>query len=661
MAFLTPAEHNTLAAICDTIVPALPDGTDYPTLNEHSARTLNLEPYVAASLERSTSEAEKRELKAFLRALEVPVVNGALNRKWQRFSDLPLADREAILADWGNSRILKRRQAFQGIKQITLFLAYANLPNNDKHPVWETIGYSGPHGGSDDTPKAIEPYDISDQHTLTTDVLIIGSGAGGGVVAGELSEAGYEVMVVEKGGYHTEADFTGNEREANDMLYEQNATLTTADTSMLILAGSTLGGGTTVNWSASFRTPDHVLNEWANEYGIRDAATDTWQRSLDAVTGRTDVDCDESFPNPNNAMLEKGAVALGYHMDVIPRNVKGCEDCGFCGYGCTFGAKQGTMKTYLQDAYERGGKIVVNAKALRVLHERGEAKGAVLEVPDKNGHIKLVTVKAKIVVVSAGSIHTPALLKRSNLQNPNIGEHLHLHPVSMVFSIFDEPIRPWMGVPMSRISKEFSNLDGRGYGTALEVAPAHPGLGAAILPWQSARQHKQLIAKMAHTANGIALTRDYYGGRVRVDTHGEPILDYQLHPYDAKHLQRGILELLKIHYAAGAKEIYAPHNAFFGHINDGNDSSFVRFLRKVEDAGIKRLALPLFSAHQMSSARMAASPRQGALKPTGETWDVKNLFVADGSAMPTATGVNPMISIMGTSHYIAQHIKAALN
>jgi choline dehydrogenase-like flavoprotein len=124
---------------------------------------------------------------------------------------------------------------------------------------------------------------------------------------------------------------------------------------------------------------------------------------------------------------------------------------------------------------------------------------------------------------------------------------------------------------------------------------------------------------------------------------------------------RGILEALKIHHAAGARELFAPHAELISYKNEGNDSQFVRFLRRVEDAGLEPNAFPLFSAHQMSSARMAASPRQGALKPTGETWEVKNLFVADGSAMPTATGVNPMMSIMATAHYISQHIKQTLS
>ena len=297
---------------------------------------------------------------------------------------MSITEREAILASWAKSRFELRRKAFQGIKRLALFIAYSNQPEKEKHPAWEAFNYPGaPGGGTED--RKITPYEINNNKTLTCDVLVIGSGAGGGVVAGELSAAGYDVMVVEKGDYYAEKDFDGNELNATETMLEKFGSLTTHDTSMVVLAGKLLGGGTTINWSASFRTPDHVLSEWANEYGVTDANTDVWQNSLDAVWTRSNVNCDESHLNGNNTVLERGLKKLGYHVDTIPRNVKGCEDCGFCNYGCSFGAKQSTLKTYLQDAYERGSRIVVRATVKRVMHENGVAKGAIVEAEDKNG------------------------------------------------------------------------------------------------------------------------------------------------------------------------------------------------------------------------------------------------------------------------------------
>lgn len=657
MGFLSTTERQAMSAICEALVAAQAGDN---SLHYYSAADANLAERLEEAYVNIANPAEKRELKLLLTSFERALFNGLLTGIWKPLSQMTIIERETVLAAWASSRFAVRRKAFQGIKRLALFIAYANLPETEKHPAWDSFNYPGPPQPNEIAP-AIEPYLINSKQTLSCDVLVIGSGAGGGVVAGELSAAGHDVMVIEKGEYFSERDFTGNELTSTERMFEKYGSLTTEDTAMSVLAGTLLGGGTTINWNASFRTPQHVLREWANEYGISDAISDTWQASLDAVLQRSNVSCEESHLNGNNMMLERGLQKLGYHMDTIPRNVKGCEDCGFCNYGCTFGAKQGTLKTYLQDAYERGARIVVRATVKRVMHQNGIATGVVVEVQDDADNIQLITIKAKVVVVSAGTIHTPAILKRSGLENPNIGEHLHLHPTSLIFSLFDEPIRPWHGVPMSRISKEFSNLDGRGYGFALEVAPAHPGLTASTLPWLNAKMHKGMMANIDKMANVLAITRDYYGGRIVLDEYGEPILRYQLHDYDKRHLQRGIIEAAKVHFAAGAKEIYAPHAAVYTYINDGNESNFIRWLRQVEDADLKPNAFPLFSAHQMSTARMAATAQQGVCKPTGETWEIKNLFVADGSSMPTATGVNPMMSIMGTAHYISQHIKAAMS
>jgi hypothetical protein len=262
-------------------------------------------------------------------------------------------------------------------------------------------------------------------------------------------------------------------------------------------------------------------------------------------------------------------------------------------------------------------------------------------------------------VVAAGAIHTPALLLRSGLVNANIGANLHLHPVTVTYGIFDEPITPWQGPPMSRLSTEFADMDGRGYGVRLETAPVHPGISALTFSWQSGQEHKRLMRNLNHTANIIILTRDFYGGRVAVDRGGQPVLHYQLHPYDARHLMRGLLEALRVHIAAGAREISSPHNdALVYRPAEGGD--FEAYLKQVESRGFQPNTYMLFSAHQMSSCRIGGNSALGAVDPGGESYEVRNLFVADGSVLPTASGVNPMLTIMGTAHYLAQQIKARL-
>lgn len=656
MTFLTDVERRALHTIAETLMPSVPMMNDeMGAFNPVQRQEFVTE--LEQAYELAVDDDAGRELKILLRGFESATFNGVLGGAWKPLSQMTQTEREQVLKNWAFSRFFVRRKGFQAFKRLILFMGYSN-PSVGQHPLWTAIRYPGAFAPTVESTSSIQPINIGSETTLMTDVLVIGSGAGGGVVAGELAAAGFEVLVVEKGSYFTDNQLVGNERQSTEAMYEKKGALTTQDTSMMILAGSTLGGGTTINWAGSLRTPDNVLEEWARDYGFDGAISPEYKASMDAVSARMNVNSDECGLNGNNAQLVKGSEKLGYAVEVIPRNVKGCEDCGYCNFGCAFGAKQSTLKTYLQDAVEHDAKILVRAIVERLTHANGTATGAILSVTDDEGKVHRVAVKANTVVVSAGSINTPAILRRSGLTNPNIGANLHLHPVSVIFSLFEEPIRTWQGAPMTRVVKQFNNQDGKGYGVVLEVAPAHPGLTAATLPWMGGEQHKRLISSMEHLANVIVIARDFHGGRVSIDKQGQPVVEYKLHSYDRKHLQKGVLEALKIHHAAGAREISSPHNERMTFVNDGK-SDFGAFLKKVEAKGLKPNDFALFSAHQMSSCRIAAYPQLGAVKPDGELWELRNCYVVDGSAMPTATGVNPMLSILTLAHYLVQGIKAS--
>ncbi len=655
MPFLNNRQKHTLSRLADTLIPALEaqDGED-ERLFGIRASDLNIGELAEVKLEAIADAAKLREIRLFLNLLEIPWVNLLLTGQWGVFSAMKLDRRTAVLRSWGNSRLAVRRRAFQNLKRVLIFLFYATMPDNKPNPTWPVFAYNAPPSAPVDRLRSIQPLTITEDTVLETAVLIIGSGAGGGVVAGELSAAGLDVLLVEKGGYFAEPDYTGQEIAGYNNLYEKEGALTTADLSMSVLAGSALGGGTAVNWLTSLMPPDVVLAEW-EALGFAAATSAEFQNSLAAVSTRIGINTQESAPNRQNELLAQGAQALGYQVDVIPRNVRGCVDCTFCNYGCVYGAKQSTLKTYLQDTFDRGGRIIVNAHADRILHYDGRASGAVLTIT-QNGQQHGLTVQANVVVVAAGAIHTPALLRRSGLHNKHIGQHLHLHPVTQTWGIYEEPVYSWQGAPQTRVIHDLANLDGRGYGVWLETSPGHPGSYTSSLPWQSGRQHKRLAQRLHHIANHIVLTRDFHGGRIRLDNQGRPILHYQLHKYDAQHLWQGMVESFKIHRAAGALRLVAPHNLFITW-QPGED--FEAFLAKVHRHGFPPNGYGLFSAHQMSTCRIGASPATGALKPTGETYEVANLWVADGSVFPTAVGVNPMLTIMGTAHYIAQHIKQA--
>lgn len=655
MPFLNERQKYTLSRLADTLIPALEvqDGED-ERLFGIRASDLDIGELAEAKLEAVADARKLREVSLFLNLLEMPLVNLLLAGQWGAFSAMQLDRRTAVLRSWGNSRLAIRRRIFQGLKRLITFLFYATMPDGRPNPTWPVFAYEGPPFTPMDTPRSIQPLVVGkEETTLETAVLIIGSGAGGGVVAGELSAAGLDVLVVEKGGYFAEADYTGQEVAGYNSLYEKQGALTTADVCMSVLAGSTLGGGTAVNWLTSLPPPQDVLVEWA-QHGFSAAATAAFEESLIAISARLGITTAESEANRQNELLAQGAQALGYQVDVIPRNAHGCIDCSYCNYGCVYAAKQSTLKTYLQDAYDRGGRFLVNAHVDRILQQHGRVTGAEVTV-NQNGQTQhSLTIKADIVVVAAGAIHTPALLRRSGLHNKHIGQHLHLHPVTQTWGIYADPVYSWRGAPQTRVVQDFADMDGRGFGVRLETSPGHPGSYTSSLPWQSGRQHKRLVQRLHHIGNHIVLTRDFYGGQVRLDSQGQPVLHYHLHKHDARHLWQGMVESFKIHRAAGAQRIIAPHNRYI-FWQSGED--FELFLAKVQQQGFPVNGYGLFSAHQMSTCRIGHSPATGALKPTGETYELANLWVADGSVFPTAVGVNPMLSIMATAHYIAGQIR----
>ena len=376
----TDRQLQTLRAVCDTLIPSLPVPENLSEnarrLFARAASDLHVAEFLDTALPEVTDSAAQLQFKLFLDALDQPLVNSLFGHS-KAFRLMTLTEQTEILRRWSESPIPMQRQAFQAIKRLAFFMFYT-LPTDAykktgpyTNPNWAALGYNGPPKADPTDARPIQPlrFEHNDAVTLHCDAVIVGSGAGGGVVAGELSAAGLDVIVLEKGGYNAERDFDGLELPSNQRLYENKGLLTTADQGVVVLAGSTLGGGTVVNWSASFRTPEQVTREWAVDYGVDGYEGVEYQAAMDAVSTRINVNERESIPNPQNNILARGGAALGYQTKVIPRNVKGCEECGFCTFGCAFGAKQSTLKTYLQDAYDHGAKIAVEVNVERILIE----------------------------------------------------------------------------------------------------------------------------------------------------------------------------------------------------------------------------------------------------------------------------------------------------
>jgi choline dehydrogenase-like flavoprotein len=552
------------------------------------------------------------------------------------------------MLSWADSRLTMRRAAFQALRKAVGFL-YVMLPGaaGEVNPVWQKLGYPGPIGVQrPEAPRKLNVTVPDKEMTLTCDVCVIGSGAGGGVAAAVLAAAGKEVIVLEAGGYFDDADFDGAELAGYQRLYAECGFASTRDHSVGFLAGECVGGGTVVNYCTSFRTPDEIRDEWADE-GVEWIRGPEYTESLDAVCQRISVNTAHNRVSKREQVLQCGLKRLGWHVDTMPRNVIACDQgavCGYCGYGCAIGAKQSTVKTWLADAQKHGAKILAETRAEKVRVERGVATG--VEAWSKKG--RRVVVKCKHIVVACGAIHTAALLLRSELENEHIGRHLHLHPVSNVSGVFDEEIRPWEGTMQAIYSDEHRYLTGN-YGVKYETTSLQPVIAMAVMPWREPQDFRVRMAQLSRTSAIGVLLRDRGAGRVSIDREGHPVSSYTLSDFDRRHMQRGFRGAAEILESAGAKRIYSPHAKLCCY-EPGKNGTIETFVKDMDAAGWGNAQLALFSFHIMGSARLGDSPDVSATNPDGETWEVKNLYVMDGSSFPSASGVNPMISIEAIAH-----------
>ena len=598
---------------------------------------------VARRIARLPRAADRAELDLLLRLLDNRIVNLLLAGVPQPFTRMSPERRERYLRAWATSRIPQLRKAFQALKRLTTVTHYTT-PGAGR-----SIGYPGPLGPPPPTPKPIRPLPITIDTTLDCDVVVIGSGAGGGVVAGELAARGKDVIVLEKGGYRNEADFSHQEGDALETMYDAGGLLASRDLGLVVLQGATLGGGTVINYTTSFHTPDTVRDEWARGHALPHFTSAEFTHSLDAVAQRLGVNTAHANPSGRDRVLIRGLEQKGWHHGLLPRDVRGCsqdDSCGYCGFGCRRAAKQSTLITYLQDAAARGARVVVDCDVRRVDLDRGRASGVTARVGPHS-----VTVRARTVVVAGGSIHSPALLLRSGITLPALGRYLALHPATAVLAHMDEDVRPWTGTVQAHYSDQFAELND-GYGFKFETAPIHPSLQALAAPWESAAQHRARMAQLPRTALVGILLRDRFGGRVSVDAQGNPVVDYRLSRYDAGHLRRAFDAAGELLEAAGAREIWAPLARCISY-RPGAARAHKDWLARVDSAGWGPNELLLVTFHQMASCRMGATARTSVVDAENRVWGIRNLYVADASTFPSASGVNPMLTVMAIAHRAA--------
>ncbi len=639
---LAPRDLRALRALCDAFLP-----------DEPSAWRASMPERCAAVLLSLPDRDDLARARLFLRMLETPTAGLALAGTWGPLSRLGPRDATAFLGRVAAHPVGLLRGAFQAMKRLVAVTYYADVDETGRGPVWERMGYPGPIARSD-APRRLRSMRIERDTELDCDVVIVGSGAGGGVVAAELAAAGQDVIVLEIGGHYEDADLDQLEVPSLRRMYLDGGLSATADQSVVVLAGSCLGGGTVINYTTSFATPESLRAEWARVSGLDLFTSATFARSLDVVCARLGVNSEHGTASSRDAIMEAGLRAHGWHVAAMPRDVRGCTQddvCGYCGFGCVRGAKRSMLRTFLEDAAERRARFVVECEAERVLIRGGAAIG--VEARGRSG--ARLRVRARAVVAAAGSIGTPALLLRSGLGG-EVGRGLHLHPVTAVWGTFAHEVRPWTGTIQSRYSEQLADLDA-GYGVRFETAPIHPAFQALGAAWADRDQLHETMRELPRTSVIGLLLRDRGAGRVTVARSGRPVVRYAISPYDQGHVRRGVEAAARVLLAAGATRVRSmqlrPVELVAGRPVD-------EWMRRVDRVGYGPSATSYVTFHQMGSCRMGADARRGTVDGTGRIHDVRGLYVADASLFPTASGVNPMITVSALAHYVAQQMKATL-
>lgn len=679
--FLTGPQRQTLDALCRRIVPAAYDP---------AAPVVELGAAVEARLAEG-DPALRRQVALLLGVFGHAITCAIVARRVRGFSRLSIAQQDALLRSWERSRFAARRTIFQAFRRLILSTFYSMpashaaigfrgplhlrapaLPwegalagvTQDTEPVARvSAGGDATSAGSHDVHgNVVQGHQVNGDVNLTADVCVVGTGAGGAVMAARLAEAGYDVVMLEEGGYWTADDFTEDEAEMVPRLYADRGFRATDDLAISLLQGRSVGGSTTINWMLMLRTPDSVLEEWAIEHGTEGMGPSELAPVFDLIESEVHA---RTVPDdahaPNNRIILDGAARLGWSARPAMINAKGCVRAGFCGVGCRYGAKQSTLVTYVPRALAAGARLYSDVRVERVERiERGSGEArkrvhaAVLDRGTGTPR-RALTVDAPIVVLAAGAVGTPAILQRSGLGGGGVGKFLRLHPTSAVIGLYDREMYGAAGIPQSALSDEFLRGDGDGYGFWIECPALLPGLAAAAVPGFGA-EHREVMRRFPNLGTLIVLARDgaergRSSGEVSVDRRGRVRIRYRVTKRDARTLVDGLAAAARLHLAAGATEALTLHAPTVRVRSEGDVSGVLHAPHGPNQLG-------LFSAHVNGTCRIGTAPRTSGCTPDGERHGAPGIYVADGSLFPTAPGVNPQETIMALATLIARRIIA---
>lgn len=502
-----------------------------------------------------------------------------------------------------------------------------------------------------DAARVYEFDDYTGPITERCDYLVIGSGPGGAIAARELMATGKRVIVVDAGPVAREKDLTQDAGKSLAQWYYEGGTRTTlGNVIMPTMQARVLGGGSVVNSAICLRATEDCLDKWTNDHGVSGVTPADLAPHFEAV---------ESFmgvaPTPaevqgrRNELFAKGCDALGWSSEPIERNVDGCKGSGHCLLGCPNDAKISTDKRGIPEVVEAGGRVFTSVHVDRIVFRDGRAAGIEGRVshPTSRERSHKVVIHADTVVLAAGAIHTPVLLRNSGLTRPIVGGNLRFHPSGFHMGVFDEDVEPWNGATQGMHCLQF--LD---EGIKLESLWASTAILGIRFPG-SGRTLKRYLTEYKNIATWACwVSGDNSSGTVRT-MGGRPRISYNLGEGDVRRLQEANAKLAEMLFAAGAKRVIT---GLHGLPDELTDPSQVELIRQHT---FEASDFPTGSNHVFGTARMGDDPETSVCDSNGKVHGIDGLYVADGSLLPASPGVNPMLTIMALAHKVGRGLASA--
>lgn len=490
---------------------------------------------------------------------------------------------------------------------------------------------------------------LDTETTIHAEVVVIGTGAGGGAIAAALAEQGVAVAVVEAGRFVQRSEFSGDPLARMRQFYrDAGFTFSIGTPPIFIPTGSMVGGTTAINSGTCFRTPDAVLEQWRRDHGLSELTSEHMAPYLDAVVEELQVG-----PGTKQALgkiadvVATGADAMGLEHGPLPRNAPGCDGQGMCPFGCPTDARRSSNVSWIPRALQAGAELFTGLPVTRLLRRGRRVVAIEARGSDRHGAPKTLRIHADAVVMATGTLTTPLLLADNGFNLPWMGRNLSVHPAFGAYVMCDEDLAPWNAIPQGYgVQNIGENIKFEGFWMPPQVsAMLLPAVGEELTEWMG----------NAHRVGQYGfMVRDENTGRVRRGPGGKPIIQYSLSKRSLSNLRLGTARLVELLLRGGGDKVMIG-------LGRHHIIRTVHEAQALEHANLKAMDYSLLGAHPLGTCRMGTDASNGVVDQDHRVFGTDNLYVVDGSTVPTSLGVNPQITIMAMALRAGARLAAAID